>query len=239
MTTQQGKVTSEMLVKLAQERTLSAVFEKSWEEKMGVNPVAMAIQMNRRRQDDVFCFHELFIAGISFFFLIALAVFAANSKDGITSLGAMVHILCLVYTAIPVWIALLWLNRRGANPKITYSMDEFLADLNALCKWLNPESLSTDILLSSNEGVVKFAVNSLLVSDAISLVKLEQEKGKIAAERLGRICEMELARKRFTARHNTLARLGLVSGGFDKYFDEAKRQVKKTKATEAASPAAA
>lgn len=239
MTTQQGKVTSEMLVKLAQERTLSAVFEKSWEEKMGVNPVAVAIQMGQQRRGEASCFREMFITGISFFFLIALAIFAANSKNGMTSLGAMAHILCLVYTAIFGEIAFLWFNWWGAHPKITYSMDEFLADLNALCKWLNPESLSTDVLLSSNEGVVKFAVNSLLVSDAISLVKLEQEKGKIAAERLGRICEMELARKRFTARHNTLARLGLVSGGFDKYFDEAKRQVKKTKATEAASPAAA
>jgi hypothetical protein len=232
MTTQQEKVTSELIVQLAQERTLSTVFEKSWEEKMGVNPVVMMIKMRRRESDkhawDVLVYSSvvisIYLAGLFF-------VFGTLVHDGVNTADRLVSILAVIPFVYIVFLGIRWKNK---NPPIQYNADEFLADLNALCEWLSPKFLSADILLSSNERVVKFAVHGLLVSEAISLVKIEQEKkGKDAAENMARICQMDMARRSFTIKHNTLARLGLVSGGFGEYFYEAKRQVKKTKVVEA------
>lgn len=226
----QHLVTHEMLVGLAQKRELSTVFEKAWQERTGVNPVARAIQMSQRKTIASGWKNLIFTSvAISISFGILLGVFG----------DSMIHEIAGILVLVPVMLVVsLVLRWEAKNPPIAYDgMDEFLADISALCIWLNPKSMSTEILLSSNENVVKFAAHSLLVSVVIPLVKLEQEKGGDAAERLRRVCEMDLLRKSFTHKYDTFARIGLASGGYNKYFDEAKRQAKKVKAAETA-PAA-
>lgn len=226
----QQKVSQETLVRLAQSRILSTVFEKAWQERMYVNPVAMAIQMSQRESNkqawDVLVWMSLAMTIYIVMFLVAFGTLVLSNWVSI-----LIGVPCMI-------VVLLGIRWKFKNPPITYTgMDDFLADINALCTWLYPKFLPVDVLLSSNEGAVKFATHSLLVSEAIALTRLEQEKGGDAVERLRRVGEMDLLRKSFTLKYGTLARLGPASGGFEKFFKEAKRQVKAAK-TEASQVAA-
>lgn len=219
----QGQVTAKMLVDLANGRTLSTIFELACEVRTGVNPVREAIQMDRQRLNEVSCFREIFTAGILFLFMVTLTVFAASYE--ITPLAMMVFVLCGVSVVIFAGTVSLWLKCFEVNPKITYSgLDEFLVDLNTLCFWLH-ELMPAETLSVLYEVHVKKAVNDKLVGLAREILELEQQKPTCGG-RLTWYFDVGDKRNELMLKHDMCIRIGLASGGFDKWFDIAKREMR-------------
>lgn len=224
-----SSITVECLAQLGRKRLIPPLFERAWQcGGRGNNPVATAMQIvENKRRDRNRNLLWFVIAGI----LVSLGVVIlaiVTDKGGVGN--PVAHVAQVVFLLFALTMAFLATEEKGqgVNCAMEASVNDFCEKLALVNSWCNhiggglcPELQYTD------EDMLRDVGTDILAEVAAKV--LRWEKSAKEAELPGDKEHMQVIagneRAEFTRRYNTLVRLGLASGGYDKYFEIAQRRI--------------
>lgn len=214
------KVTPAVLAKLANERRLPQIFEKEWHNRSAVNPVARVVKLAQtRRERNIALRLVLFLATMAL--TAVLGLLYSETNDVVRSIiSVQVFILSAVAFACFLFAA-------AASMALVQDLQEvlkFCASLNSLCEW---SGNNLENFTYRNEEYIKEVARLVLVAKAKEelLLKLgETQESRLDSKRIGGEIIAELGR-----RYDTLSRIGLASGGYAKYFEDARHEIEMKK----------
>ena len=225
-------MTVKYLAQLGRERTISPLFERVWTVYGRSNPVAAAMQIvdNQRRGRNRRCLTNamLFIAIPLCLSVVGVIVYS-HDEDNIALFG------CLTLAAFLVGAFL----EIAAVREVTTAMpDGAVAMIEGFCEhlalvneWASHYG-STPFYLYHDEDEIKKVGAGILVATATEVLQLqkkekeaESKESSVARENYQEMAGRVMAA--FCKRYDTLKMIGLASGGYDKYFEAARKSLEK------------
>lgn len=217
-----SNMTVEYLAKLGRERTISPLFERVWTIHGRSNPVAAAIEIvdNQRRGRNKRCLSTamLFII-VPLCFAVAGAV-AYSHEDKIALFRYLILAAFLVGAFLE--ISVVREEKTAMHDDAITMVDDFCKHLTLVDEWAGCDS-SSKFYLYRNEDKIKEIGTNILVRAGIEVLQLQKmekevEPGEIR-EHYQEMAGHEMTE--FSRRYDALKRIGLASGGYDKYFEQA------------------
>ncbi len=205
--------TLESIAKLADRRELPNFLERHYPGKPVAEAIAFVHEKEQRKWGKILL--EMLVAFVALFAPLAFVAPPIQSLD----LPVWARILCLLDVVIllgaTVFAGMLLVALFTVPYPRIVAAEKFLEDLNAFLK-----QCPTPLELSHEEGL-KAQANGILLNLAREVLKL-RPSGEYDVS-----YEVEKARlmANMRDRHDSYQRLGLVSGGYDKYFAKAKKEL--------------
>ncbi|MDD2657143.1 MAG: hypothetical protein PHD04_00560 [Candidatus Pacebacteria bacterium] len=220
-------ISIEYLAKLGRQRTISPLFERAWMRSGGSNPVRTAMQIveNKRRN------RNRSFLGFAMMLLVLLVLLGFVVWGVVTDKEGMgnwfVHLPQAVFLAMASMVILGALEGKAEevdDATISHAVD-FCEHLDLARSWT---SASFELLLpDTDDEAIRQIGTSILVDCAAEVLRLEEgvrsAKSPEHRERMQILAGNSKAE--FTRRYNTLHRIGLASGGYDKYFEIAQHAI--------------
>ena len=210
---------------LGLERRIPAIFERAYLASTGVNPVKQAIQNVRASGRRV---NLLYVMG----FLCVIALLSAANQAELyfgsdKAQFSKFFIAQFIFLAGAIVLLYFQSCTEAELGKLNADIvQSFCADLSVFC---NLSGDDPQHLGDLNNNSAREIAKAILVRNAFEQLSFhEQEIGNPDAQ-LTRMIEEGKMMQEFERRFNVFQRLGLVSGGYKQFFDEARRKMAEAK----------
>ncbi len=197
------------LVKVVYDRVLNPVFEFSYERKTGSNPVALALKWSKEERNSI----NLILGGFGWI-IVALAGWKIGIEGYRPLDSATTLLLTILFLAPGVLFFLSGSIRSIREDRYKTSIKQFLTDLDVLYGVAEEASVSRQAVLRLETEVLRRLVESALTKKAGEILELQNENDIHP--------RLDDVRLEFGKMYDTFDRLGLVSGGYKKFFDQTK-----------------
>ncbi len=227
-------ITATDIARLAKERKLPALLEKSWMKSTGaINPVAEIIKMAENKEKGA---RRAVYGAFAVFFSVCFMTSLTLSISGVEDMtyfdmhGYSIFLQFLEMLVVVVFI--IWLLNDPPVKVQERVAEAFLADLNALYEWAIP--ILGSMPLSLDEEDLRQTAERILIATARR--HWELQVATAGDEELMQDIQKGVVMAEFKRKYDTLQRLGLASGGYAKYFTKAKKEWKKEAEKMAGAP---
>ncbi|KKW35285.1 MAG: hypothetical protein UY83_C0012G0004 [Candidatus Adlerbacteria bacterium GW2011_GWA1_54_10] len=205
-----ANITTEGLASLAMGRRIPDFFENVWERRTGVNPVAVALRIRQnKRYEEKAMFGTVLLVYVA---ISSVLAFTLSSDEGWwTGGGSHPWLLLVQWLSLAIMLSLgtsLIFAGLGGRELISegeiQNAKDFCRHLTTFCIW--GDCSLGELTHSAGEGEARQVAEALLIGDAQAALSHEKTMSDLSN------------------RYDVLAHLGLVSGGYDKFFKAAKKK---------------
>lgn len=216
------------LAALAEDREFSVQLEEGYHRSTHQNPVESAIKWLHAYKKSKWLLQQA--RNCSIVLMIILIAFLVHGFKNLISLEAFA-----VSIPLGLYIILLLMQAKFIDGHkadlLEQEVEPFLKDLNALISWSSELTTRSQLLKTFGDTHRKNVSSKILIAKAKEVLKV-QEGGpyKNLKDEAHRMLEQASHMDELKRRYDILQRFGIVSGGYKKYFETAKREVREADA---------
>lgn len=223
-------ISVERLAELGRDRFISPLFEQAWlHEERTANPVTTAIRIvdNGRRKWNRACLKSVMVMLVFVFLGVVgeFLYFVSNKGNSVGfALVCLVPAILLIVAMITTSLAIEGKSEWEVSEESKVSLAYFCDTLALVADWVGSGTFYQHIV--DQENIKKIGTQILAAAACFVLEKQNKEKEAQTLEMKARLQEAagnEMIE--FTRRYNTLKKLGMASGGYDKYFDAGRQML--------------
>ncbi len=207
-------ITVKDLAQLAWDGLIPSIFVRSWSKRTQVNPVKTASDIvHNARVNNL---RILAACGIGLCGFVMLIEFW-NARLSINQIVVSTS-LALGLTVYGFWVHRLT-EVSDADKTLA---DAFCADFSSFCEWSG--CVETYLAKCDDDEELKKFARTALVEMAITKINLQEQKSDDPDGKFKQQIQSGHILAEFGHRYDTLQRLGLASGGWEKYFEDAENE---------------